>query len=309
MSNLLAQGQERFIVPLGNYTTDQSCNKLEYQTGQNAGGQKRAGDVVVYGTASISTGNAIEAGSTQRVIKKTAHGARKNDVVQFTTGNNAEIAIQILSCPDVDTMILAATPEFTSAVGDLFDLKRYVSPLYALDGSLSVGAPVGGATSANQTLQITQETLINTNLGTDITTPTAMPAGGAGVRGWLSAIWTKLNGSLAVTGAFFQATQPVSGTITQIETPKALTYVQSLTLDGTTAQTFSPPANAKNVKIHAGADNTVDLIIAFGGTTATDTVGEEFEAGRSEDYQGVSAISVICKSAITAHKVSIIWST
>lgn len=33
--------------------------------------------------------------------------------------------------------------------------------------------------------------------GTDITTPTAMPAGGVGIRGWLSAIWTKLNGTLA----------------------------------------------------------------------------------------------------------------
>lgn len=46
--------------------------------------------------------------------------------------------------------------------------------------------------------------------GTDITTPTAMPAGGVGIRGWLSAIWTKLNASLAVTGTFWQTTQPVS---------------------------------------------------------------------------------------------------
>jgi hypothetical protein len=46
--------------------------------------------------------------------------------------------------------------------------------------------------------------------GTDITTPTAMPAGGVGIRGWLSAIWTKLNGTLGVTGTFWQATQPVS---------------------------------------------------------------------------------------------------
>lgn len=37
--------------------------------------------------------------------------------------------------------------------------------------------------------------------GTDITSPSpAMPAGGAGIRGWLSAIWTKLNGTVAVTG-------------------------------------------------------------------------------------------------------------
>lgn len=37
--------------------------------------------------------------------------------------------------------------------------------------------------------------------GTDISAPTAMPAGGAGIRGWLSAIWTKLNGTLAVSMA------------------------------------------------------------------------------------------------------------
>lgn len=37
--------------------------------------------------------------------------------------------------------------------------------------------------------------------GTDISAPTAMPAGGVGIRGWLSAIWTKLNGSLVVTQA------------------------------------------------------------------------------------------------------------
>jgi len=258
------------------------------------------------------------------------------------------------------------------------------------------------ATSANQALQITQETAINTNIGTDITTPTAMPAGGAGVRGWLSAIWTKLNGSLAVTGTFFQATQPVSattlplptgastettlglvakdatlvaegvligavtetapvsdtassglngrlqriaqrissliallptalgqgtmatslkvvlpsdqsavpisGTVTQIETPKTTSYIQSLTLDGTTAQTFAPPVGAKNLKIHAGANNTVNLSIAFGGIAATATVGELFEPSRSEDYVGVSNVSIICESVITNHKVSLIWS-
>lgn len=161
MSNLLAQGQERFIVPLGNYTSDQSCNKLEYQTGQNIGGHKRAGDVVVYGTFQLSTGNAIAAGSTQRVIKKVAHGARKDDVIHFTSGNDSSIPIQILSCPDADTMILAATPEFLLAVGDTFDIKRYVSPQYASDGSLAVSVAAGGSTSANQVLELAQLVLLN----------------------------------------------------------------------------------------------------------------------------------------------------
>ncbi len=154
MSNLLAQGQERFNTPLAGYTQEQSCNKLEFATGQNTGGQKRAMDVVPYGLYSLSTGNSVAAGSTQRIIKKVAHGARKNDVLVFTSGNNAGIAIQILSCPDADTMILAATPEQATAVADTFDLKRYVAPLYNSDGSTSAGVPVGGATEAKQDAQI-----------------------------------------------------------------------------------------------------------------------------------------------------------
>lgn len=100
----------------------------------------------------------------------------------------------------------------------------------------------------------------------------------------------------------------LSGVVPVSVAALASTYEQSLTLDGTTAQTFTPPTGARWLKIHAGPSNTINLMVAFGGTTATSTVGEEFEAGRSEDFNGVSSVSIICKSAITAHKVSLIWS-
>ncbi len=85
-----------------------------------------------------------------------------------------------------------------------------------VDGS-AVTQPVSGTvTVANPTTN--PETGLAKD-GTDITTPTAMPAGGVGIRGWLSAIWTKLNGTLAVSGTFWQATQPVSGTFFQATQP------------------------------------------------------------------------------------------
>jgi hypothetical protein len=46
--------------------------------------------------------------------------------------------------------------------------------------------------------------------GTDITTPFAMPTGGVGIRGWLSAIWTKINGTIAVSNAGTFAVQAAS---------------------------------------------------------------------------------------------------
>jgi hypothetical protein len=45
--------------------------------------------------------------------------------------------------------------------------------------------------------------------GTDAT-GVMPPAGAAGIRGWLSGIYSKLSGSLTVTGTFWPATQPVS---------------------------------------------------------------------------------------------------
>lgn len=51
---------------------------------------------------------------------------------------------------------------------------------------------------------------VRTDLGTDGTTPPAVLGTGTGVRGWLRSIYEKLTGTIAVTGAFFQATQPVS---------------------------------------------------------------------------------------------------
>ena len=45
--------------------------------------------------------------------------------------------------------------------------------------------------------------------GTNITTPFAMPAGGTGLLGWLSAIWTRLNASLVARSTCFFPSQTV----------------------------------------------------------------------------------------------------
>jgi hypothetical protein len=118
--------------------------------------------------------------------------------------------------------------------------------------------------------------------GTDITSPTAMPAGGAGLRGWLSAIWTKLNASLAVTGTFWQTTQPASDagpaqTVTR--TPFTSNDASVTPVDLTTAPGASLKAVAMDIivsvvtacqvniitedgtgfSIHMGANSTVQL--------------------------------------------------
>ncbi|MBW4598936.1 MAG: hypothetical protein KME29_04810 [Calothrix sp. FI2-JRJ7] len=62
-------------------------------------------------------------------------------------------------------------------------------------GSGDSGTTIGGATAANQVTQTQVLQNIDADLGTDIT-GAVMPAGGAGVRGWLSAIYNFLSSRL-----------------------------------------------------------------------------------------------------------------
>ena len=75
--------------------------------------------------------------------------------------------------------------------------------------------------------------------GTDATGVTP-PTGAVGIRGWLSGIYSKLAGSLAVTGTFWQATQPVSAASLPLPTGAAQ--------DGTDATGVTAPTGAVGIR-------------------------------------------------------------
>ena len=100
------------------------------------------------------------------------------------------------------------------------------------------------AIASDQVTQLAQETggnlaAIAAGLGTDglgITPPT----GGGGVRGWVSGIFNKVNTSIAVTGTFFQAVQPVSFS--------TLPLPDGASQDGTDATGITPPAGGVGIR-------------------------------------------------------------
>lgn len=103
--------------------------------------------------------------------------------------------------------------------------------------------------------------------GTDISSPTAMPTGGAGIRGWLSAIWTKLNGTLTTTVNNFPATQPVSGTFWQTTQPVS---AASLPLPSGAAQDATLTGGSQKTKlVDSGGTNVAS--VSSGGAVKTDS--------------------------------------
>jgi hypothetical protein len=102
-------------------------------------------------------------------------------------------------------------------------------------------------------------------------------------------------------------TMTTTGLLKVLSLGLAATYVQSVTIDGVTAQTFAAPSTvSKWVKIQADDNNSVSLRVCVGGT-ATATNGHLFAPGRSEDFQAVATISVIASSTATAQMISITW--
>lgn len=132
-------------------------------------------------------------------------GAKADAAWDGAAANPTMVAIAKYSANKLDAIrvLLAGTLVVT---GPLTDAQLRASPL---------ALPSGASTSVKQDTGNTSLGSIDTKLtgvaldGTDITAA-VMPAGGAGLRGWLSAIYTKLAASIAVTGTFWQATQPVS---------------------------------------------------------------------------------------------------
>jgi len=88
--------------------------------------------------------------------------------------------------------------------------------------------------------------------GTGITPPT----GAAGIRGWLSGIYKLLSGSIAVTGTFWQATQPISASSLPLPTGAATaaglttinTTLGSPAQDGTDATGVTAPTGGVGIR-------------------------------------------------------------
>jgi hypothetical protein len=114
--------------------------------------------------------------------------------------------------------------------------------------------------------------------GTDISSPTAMPAGGAGIRGWLSAIWTKLNGSLAITAAALPLPSGAAQEHATAASPASARLSDGTTYIGSTAQRLHVDDGGSTLSVDDGGgsvtvDGAVSLAAAIpAGTNAIGTV-------------------------------------
>ena len=130
------------------------------------------------------------------------------------------------------------------------------------------------------------------------------PSGGAGIRGWLSGIYSRLGSPLAVTGSFYPATQPVSlAALPSLPTGANLIGAVNLDLGGSVVSVTNPlpvidayTAPSANAWTSATALGTAAAVTTGGYDTVIVTlVGNAALAGGGvafEVFDGASWIAV-----------------
>ena len=119
--------QKKLDTELVGYNDKQTKDTSEFATFQKTSSDKVALDTAVSSAFRLHpAAKTVEANSTQRIIKITAHGAQKNDYLRFElSSQNPYFEAGIVSVPDADTLVLAAELPNTPNVGDQFYLLRY----------------------------------------------------------------------------------------------------------------------------------------------------------------------------------------
>lgn len=120
----------------------ESGDTLQHVTAQEIAGNRVGLDTVIHGVYKTHVPpKLIEVGSVKRLIKITAHGARKGDILKINNGSAAGEEVSILKIEDADTIIVAT--EVNASIGDEVFIMRHVTPLYDKDGNINVNATPG----------------------------------------------------------------------------------------------------------------------------------------------------------------------
>ena len=179
---------------------------------------------------------------------------------------------------------------------DTNGLIKTSSTLNAESVSVHVGdVDLTGASASN----LTSVANAQGTSGTGIIQPT----GGSGILGWLSGIFNKLSNPLAVTGTFWQATQPVSGTVTEANSTAILTAANKPQYDASSNQIVNPlPSIAGIDSVSAyGNGNVITAAIASLPSSSTYTANNIVSSGTTTAYQitaatNASPIVITCAS-------------
>ena len=217
---------------------------------------KLAGTIAVSAASlPLPTGAATESGNLATVATKTtsidAVQGAVADSAWSGTGNGTVVAVlkaiygKLAATLTVNVSTLPSLPTGSNAIGSV-SVSNF--PGTQAVSVTSLPLPTGAATESGNLATIATATGTS---GSGVTQPT----GGTGMLGWLSGIYNKLNTSVAVTGTFWQATQPISAASLPLPTGAALETGGNLATTATQATNLNTVTGVQADAAWSGTGN------------------------------------------------------
>ncbi len=212
----------------------------------------------------------VEAQTTSRVLKCTAHGARVGDVVRFVNGLNESIEARVNSIPDANTVILASKLENAPGVGDNFFVMRFITLTLDKDGRLSTSSGPMQFIRDGLAQQVIEDTVTPAN-------SRPMPVLLHGATGTINITAGDLNVQNTHTGANPDSMQIGNGTdileITAANEAKTSDANAKLSLDAILAKLAATPATeAKQDTLISGLGSIISELQDKADLTETQPV-------------------------------------
>lgn len=253
---------------LDNNTEDKV--KKEFVTLQPLGSNKHGLNTVNMGFYNLALLAVVEAGSTDKILKKTAHGLKKGDLVRLqTTANSIEEGeIGVLKVIDADNVELTAVLSASLTAGDTVDFYRPITQELTSTGAISLAS-----------LQYILDG-VKVDVIEDTVTPAnnqPLPVKLTGVTGDVNITANDLNVQLQHSGATPDSTQIGDGTtllgITLSNEAKTFDATTHTKLDTIAALDFATETTQATLATQATAAAILAKIIAAPSTEAKqDTV-------------------------------------
>lgn len=235
------------------------------------------------------------------------------NLVDFST--EAKQDAQITELQDINTELDTQT----TALGDInTELNTQTTELQSIEAELVTLNTVDFATEAKQDVQITELQEIeadieaqNVLIGAVNEAAPGTDTAASGLNGRLQRIAQRITSLIALLPASLgQKLMADSLAVTMASDQSALSTTQTAMVGSyqeivdltNVEQIFVAPAGAKWAKVQADDTNLANIRVKI-GAAATISSGIQFQPGRSEDYQAVGDISVICETAEVNQKI------
>lgn len=164
MGEVLQGAKSRNYIKTDIPGIENSGDTLDYVSVQESPGKRGSLDTVIHGSFTVSSGHAVEVGSVKRLIKSTAHGAKKGWIMRPSDGLAKGEEISILKIEDSNTFVISEI--FDLSIGDSFDICRMITPNYTETGDLNVVV-----TATNAPVQYLKDAVVTT-VSEDTAVPT-----------------------------------------------------------------------------------------------------------------------------------------